>query len=67
MLIMKKAKPTQQNIIRLAPPLVITEEQIQQALNIIQESVEELPTLEKSKEDEIIPKGERNVHIGVEN
>ena len=40
-----QAKPTHQNIIRLAPPLVITEEQIQQALDIIRESLEELPTI----------------------
>ncbi|CAI7636459.1 unnamed protein product [Penicillium manginii] len=39
------AKPTHQNIIRLAPPLVITEEEIQQALKIIHEAVTELPTL----------------------
>ncbi|KAJ6104631.1 hypothetical protein N7523_010951 [Penicillium sp. IBT 18751x] len=39
------AKPTHQNIIRLAPPLVITEEEIAQALKIINEAVTELPTL----------------------
>jgi ornithine--oxo-acid transaminase len=39
------AKPTHENIIRLAPPLVITEEEIKQALNIINEAVNELPTL----------------------
>ncbi|KAJ5376667.1 ornithine aminotransferase [Penicillium cosmopolitanum] len=42
------AKPTHQNIIRLAPPLVITEEEIQQALKIIHEAVTELPTLKGS-------------------
>jgi ornithine--oxo-acid transaminase len=45
-----QAKPTHQNIIRLAPPLVITEEQIQQALDIIQESLEQLPTWSAKKE-----------------
>ncbi|KAK7734457.1 ornithine aminotransferase [Botryosphaeria dothidea] len=61
------AKPTHQNIIRLAPPLVITEEQIQQALNIIREAMEELPQLKGKKEGEVIPPGEKNVHIGVDN
>ncbi|KIW01784.1 ornithine aminotransferase [Verruconis gallopava] len=39
------AKPTHQNIIRLAPPLVITEQQIDEALKIIKEATEELPKL----------------------
>jgi len=38
-----KAKPTHQNIIRLAPPLVITEDEVQTALRIIRESIDELP------------------------
>ena len=62
----QKAKPTHQNIIRLAPPLVITEEQIQQALNIIDSAMKELPDLKGGKEDEVIPPGEKNVKIGVE-
>ncbi|KAI9714510.1 MAG: ornithine aminotransferase [Bogoriella megaspora] len=62
-----QAKPTHQNIIRLAPPLVITEAQIQTALNIIKEAVEELPSLKGRKEKEIIPDGEKNIHIGVDN
>jgi ornithine--oxo-acid transaminase len=37
------AKPTHQNIIRLAPPLVITDEELQQSLDIIRESMAELP------------------------
>jgi len=41
------AKPTHQNIIRLAPPLVITDEQIQSALQIIRSAVQELPTAPK--------------------
>ncbi|KKY17893.1 putative l-ornithine aminotransferase [Diplodia seriata] len=61
------AKPTHQNIIRLAPPLVITEEQIQQSLDIIREAIEELPQLKGAKEGEVIPPGEKNVHIGVDN
>jgi ornithine--oxo-acid transaminase len=62
-----QAKPTHQNIIRLAPPLVITEEQIQKALDIIRESLEELPNLKGKREHEILPDGEKNIHIGVEN
>ncbi|KAF2142122.1 uncharacterized protein K452DRAFT_318422 [Aplosporella prunicola CBS 121167] len=61
------AKPTHQNIIRLAPPLVITEEQIQQALDIIRSAMAELPTLKGKKEAEVLPAGEKNVHIGVDN
>lgn len=61
------AKPTHQNIIRLAPPLVITEAQIDDALKIIQEAVEELPDLKGEKEAKILPPGEKNVHIGVDN
>lgn len=37
-----KAKPTHQNIIRLAPPLVITEEQIDKALGIFAEALRDL-------------------------
>jgi ornithine--oxo-acid transaminase len=61
------AKPTHQNIIRLAPPLVITEEEIKQALNIINEAVTELPTLKGQAEDNVIPPPEKKVKIGVEN
>ena len=62
-----QAKPTHQNIIRLAPPLVITEQEIRDALDIIREAMEELPTLKGTKEAEILPPGEKNVHIGVDN
>jgi ornithine--oxo-acid transaminase len=61
------AKPTHQNIIRLAPPLVITEEEIKQALNIINEAVTELPTLKGKAEDKVIPPPEKKVKIGLEN
>ena len=61
------AKPTHQNIIRLAPPLVITDEEIQQSLNIINEAVTELPTLKGKAENKIIPPPEKKVKIGVEN
>lgn len=60
------AKPTHQNIIRLAPPLIITEEQIASALSIIKEAMEELPTLKGEKEEKVIPAGEKNVHIGLD-
>nr|POE51606.1 ornithine aminotransferase [Quercus suber] len=62
-----QAKPTHQNIIRLAPPLVISEAQIQTALRIIEEAVRELPHLKGAKEDQVLPAGEKNVHIGIEN
>ncbi|EPS37064.1 hypothetical protein H072_9308 [Dactylellina haptotyla CBS 200.50] len=43
------AKPTHENIIRLAPPLVITEEQIDRSLGIISEALKELPTFTSSE------------------
>lgn len=64
------AKPTHQNIIRLAPPLVITEEEIESALSIIKEAMEELPKLKGDKEKEVLTSAaglEKNVHIGVDN
>ena len=63
----EQAKPTHENIIRLAPPLVITEAEIKSALDIIKQSLEELPTLSGKKEDEVIPPPEKKVKIGVEN
>ena len=62
-----QAKPTHQNIIRLAPPLVIDEAQVKTALGIIEEACRELPGLKGKKEEEIIPPGEKNVSIGVDN
>lgn len=62
-----KAKPTHQNIIRLAPPLVITEEEVRRALGIIGEACAELPNLKGDKEDAVIPAPEKNVNITVEN
>lgn len=58
-----KAKPTHQNIIRLAPPLVITEEEIKRALGIIDSAMKELPGLKGKEEDRVIPKEEKNVLI----
>ena len=63
----KQAKPTHENIIRLSPPLVIIEEEIATALRIIGEAVRELPDLRGKKEDEVIPDGEKNVTIKVDN
>ena len=62
-----KAKPTHQNIIRLAPPLVITEQEIQQALDIIGSALKELPGLKGENEDKVIPQEERNVEITLDN
>jgi ornithine--oxo-acid transaminase len=46
---------------------VITEEQVQQALDIIRDALVELPTLKGKRDDEVVPPGEKNVHIGVDN
>jgi ornithine--oxo-acid transaminase len=62
-----QAKPTHSNIIRLAPPLVITDEEIKKALGIMKEAMDELPTLKGEKEDKVIPSEEKNVHIQVDN
>ena len=61
-----KAKPTHENIIRLAPPLVITKEEIEKALRIMDAAMKELPGLKGPKEDKVIPPAEKNVHIGLE-
>lgn len=42
------AKPTHGDIIRFAPPMVITEEQLRQGLAVIAEAIKELPTVEKA-------------------
>jgi len=39
-----QAKPTHGNIIRFAPPLVITEEELRGAIKTIGEALAELPT-----------------------
>jgi len=57
------AKPTHENIIRLAPPLVISEAEIKEALRIIGEAIKELPALKGKKEDDVIPPSEKDVHI----
>ena len=45
-----QAKPTHQNVVRLAPPLIISAEEIKEALRIISEALVELPTLTGEKE-----------------
>lgn len=62
-----QAKPTHDNIVRLAPPLVISEEQIETALGIIEAACTELPTLKGNNEDKVIPPSEKDVHIVLEN
>ncbi|KAI9809798.1 MAG: hypothetical protein M1825_000231 [Sarcosagium campestre] len=64
---MMQAKPTHQNIIRLAPPLVITNDEITAALGIIEEAMKELPTLKGAEEDQVIPPAEKNVTISIDN
>ncbi|KAK3333546.1 pyridoxal phosphate-dependent transferase [Cercophora scortea] len=44
------AKPTHGNIIRFAPPLVITEEELRGAIKTIEEALQELPTTKKAEE-----------------
>lgn len=61
------AKPTHENIIRLAPPLVISDEDLNKALQIIKEALIELPTLKGEKEHKVIPECEKNIHIQIEN
>jgi ornithine--oxo-acid transaminase len=46
---------------------VITEEEIQQALQIIHQAVTELPNLRGAAEDKVIPPPEKKVKIGLEN
>ncbi|CCE26689.1 probable ornithine aminotransferase [Claviceps purpurea 20.1] len=43
------AKPTHGDIIRFAPPLVITEMELRKGLNIITEAIKELPSVPKSE------------------
>ena len=61
-----QAKPTHQTIIRLAPPLVVTKEELKRAVAIIEEAVHELSSLSGKKADDVIPPEERNVNIGVD-
>ncbi|KAI1417739.1 ornithine aminotransferase [Hypoxylon sp. FL1857] len=51
------AKPTHGNIIRFAPPLVISESQLRKAMSIIGDALQELPKMKKHE----------NVHVGLEN
>ncbi|KAI1484019.1 hypothetical protein K445DRAFT_51069 [Daldinia sp. EC12] len=51
------AKPTHGNIIRFAPPLVISEAQLRKALSIIGDALQELPKMKKHED----------VHVGLEN
>jgi ornithine--oxo-acid transaminase len=46
---------------------VITEEEIQSALSIIEKAVEEIPSLSGEAEDAVVPPPEKKVKIGVEN
>lgn len=48
----------------MAPPLVITEEEINTALRIIKEALEEIPNLKGKKEREVIPPSEVGVEPG---
>ncbi|KAF8464600.1 pyridoxal phosphate-dependent transferase [Kalaharituber pfeilii] len=56
------AKPTHQNIIRLAPPLVITETQIDHAVEAFRQAISELPGMEPSE----VTDGNKT-HVSIEN
>ncbi len=43
-----QAKPTHGDIIRFAPPMVITEEQLRKGVSIIAEALKELPNTPKA-------------------
>jgi len=45
---------------------VITNDEIQVALRIIEEACDELPTLKGRKEEKILPPGEKHVVIGLD-
>lgn len=45
---MLQAKPTHGNIIRFAPPLVISETELRKALSIIAEALKELPNVKQA-------------------
>jgi ornithine--oxo-acid transaminase len=49
MLTLYQAKPTHGNIIRFAPPLVITEEELRRAIAKIGEALKELPAVEMAE------------------
>lgn len=63
----KQAKPTHQNIVRMAPPLVITEEEIKKALSIIDSAIKELTSKGYKEVEKQLPEEERGVKIGIEN
>lgn len=46
---------------------MITDDEVQKALDIIKEAVNELPTLTGAAEDEVIPPPEKKVKVSLEN
>lgn len=44
-----QATPTHGDIIRFAPPLVISEAELQKGLSVIAEGIKELPTVQKAE------------------
>lgn len=57
------AKPTQKNIIRFSPPLVITEEQLNEACTIIEKAWKNCDWMEKSKIIKIISENDSFLYI----
>ena len=62
-----QAKPTHVNIIRLAPPLVISEEQIRKAVRIVEEAIEEIKALKGEEVEKVVPERERGEGLVLEN
>ena len=62
-----QAKPTHVNIIRLAPPLVISEEEIRRAVRIVGEAIRDLKGLKGKEEDKVVPPSEKGVEVRLEN
>ena len=46
---------------------MITNDEIKTSLQIIEDACRELPDLKGQREKEVLPPGEKNVHIGVDN
>lgn len=46
---------------------MISDQDIERALLIIKEAIEALPNLQGEEEAKVLPPGEKNVHIGVDN
>ena len=64
---LQQAKPTHVNIIRLAPPLVISEAQVQRAVEIVGEAIKEMARMRRAQVEQVVPEGQRGEGLRVEN